>query len=97
MLSIARAIIEPRQLFLIDEPTKGLAPAIIANMIAAFQRAEIARHDHPASSSRISCSPNRSATASRSWTMAAWCTPGGMAALAEDHDLQHRLLGLSLD
>ena len=29
MLSIARAIIEPRKLILIDEPTKGLAPAII--------------------------------------------------------------------
>ena len=27
--------VEPRKLFLIDEPTKGLAPAIIANMIAA--------------------------------------------------------------
>jgi branched-chain amino acid transport system ATP-binding protein len=37
MLSIARAMIEPRKLFLIDEPTKGLAPAIIANMIAAFR------------------------------------------------------------
>ena len=29
MLSIARAIVEPRRLLLIDEPTKGLAPAII--------------------------------------------------------------------
>ena len=29
MLSIARAIIEPRELLLIDEPTKGLAPAIV--------------------------------------------------------------------
>src|SRR5579883_2316607 len=37
MLSIARAIIEPRKLFLIDEPTKGLAPAIITNIIAAFR------------------------------------------------------------
>lgn len=36
MLSIARAIIEPRQLLLIDEPSKGLAPAIIDNMAAAF-------------------------------------------------------------
>ena len=30
MLSIARAIIEPRRLILVDEPTKGIAPAIIA-------------------------------------------------------------------
>ena len=37
MLAVARAIIEPRRLLLIDEPTKGLAPAIIAEMIAAFR------------------------------------------------------------
>ena len=37
MLSIARAIVEPRKLILIDEPTKGLAPSIVANMVAAFR------------------------------------------------------------
>ena len=37
MLAIARAIIEPRRLILIDEPTKGLAPAIIDRMIEAFR------------------------------------------------------------
>lgn len=37
MLAIARAIIEPRELILIDEPTKGLAPSIIRNMIEAFR------------------------------------------------------------
>ena len=48
MLSIARAIIEPRKLFLIDEPTKGLAPAIIGNMIAALPGAEkILRRHYP--------------------------------------------------
>src|SRR6202000_1663255 len=33
MLSIARAIVEPRRLLLIDEPTKGLAPAIVGALI----------------------------------------------------------------
>ena len=37
MLAIARAIVEPRRLLLIDEPTKGLAPVIVRNMIEAFQ------------------------------------------------------------
>src|SRR5690606_31396452 len=37
MLATARAIIEPKKLLLIDEPTKGLAPAIINNMIDAFR------------------------------------------------------------
>jgi len=36
MLAVARAIIEPRALILIDEPTKGLAPAIIDAMADAF-------------------------------------------------------------
>ncbi|WP_010139249.1 ABC transporter ATP-binding protein [Oceanicola sp. S124] len=38
MLSVARAIIEPRELILIDEPTKGLAPAIVDNMAEAFRQ-----------------------------------------------------------
>lgn len=37
MLSVARAIIEPRALILIDEPTKGLAPSIVAAMAEAFR------------------------------------------------------------
>ena len=41
MLSIARAVVEPRKLLLIDEPTKGLAPAIIVALIECF--AEIKR------------------------------------------------------
>jgi branched-chain amino acid transport system ATP-binding protein len=36
MLAVARAIIEPRRLLLVDEPTKGLAPAIIGHMLDAF-------------------------------------------------------------
>ena len=37
MLAVSRAIIEKRDLILIDEPTKGLAPSIIRNMIDAFR------------------------------------------------------------
>ena len=37
MVAIARAIIEPRQLLLIDEPTKGLAPSIVQNLAEAFR------------------------------------------------------------
>jgi branched-chain amino acid transport system ATP-binding protein len=38
MLAVARAIVEPRELLINDEPSKGLAPAIINNMIDAFQQ-----------------------------------------------------------
>lgn len=38
MLAIARAIIEPRDLLLVDEPTKGLAPAVINDLADAFEQ-----------------------------------------------------------
>jgi branched-chain amino acid transport system ATP-binding protein len=38
MLAVARAIVEPRELLIVDEPSKGLAPAIINNMIDAFEQ-----------------------------------------------------------
>src|SRR4030088_846600 len=41
MLSIPRAIVEPRKLLLIDEPTNGLFPTIILALIECF--AEIKR------------------------------------------------------
>jgi branched-chain amino acid transport system ATP-binding protein len=37
MVAIARAIVEPRRLLLVDEPTKGLAPAIVQSLLAAFR------------------------------------------------------------
>mgnify|MGYP003329409466 CR=1 FL=1 len=36
MVAVARAIVEPRDLLIVDEPSKGLAPAIVHNMIEAF-------------------------------------------------------------
>ncbi len=38
MLAVARAMVEPRQLLIVDEPSKGLAPAIVNNMIEAFDQ-----------------------------------------------------------
>lgn len=37
MLAIARALVADNQLLLIDEPSEGLAPVIIENMISAIQ------------------------------------------------------------
>lgn len=42
MLAIARAIIEPRRLLLIDEPTKGLAPAMVDNLARALHAVKAA-------------------------------------------------------
>ena len=61
MLAIARAIVEPRELLLIDEPSKGLAPAIIDSLIACLRRSSAAARPS-CWSSRTSASRASSAT-----------------------------------
>ena len=96
MLSIARAIIEPRKLLLIDEPTKGLAPSIIVAMVAAFQ--ELKRTD----TTILLVEQNFMFARTLGDTVAVMDNgrvvhTGTMAALAADTELQQRLLGLALD
>jgi branched-chain amino acid transport system ATP-binding protein len=96
MLSIARAIIEPRKLILIDEPTKGLAPSIIVSMIAAFQELKSTE------TTVLLVEQNFLFARSLGDTVAVMDNgrvvhTGAMAELAEDRDLQQRLLGLALD
>jgi len=96
MLSIARAIVEPRQLLLIDEPTKGLAPAIIVNMIAAFRELKATE------TTILLVEQNFNFAKTLGDTVAVMddgriVHSGRMAELADDRALQHRLLGLSLD
>ena len=96
MLSIARALIEPRDLILIDEPTKGLAPAIVTNMIRAFREVK------KAGATVLLVEQNFMAARMLGDTVAVMddgriVHHGSMAELAADHVLQHRLLGLHLD
>jgi len=95
MLAVARAIIEPRQLLLIDEPSKGLAPAIIQNMIAAFR--ELKRTD----TTILLVEQNFNFARQLGDKVAVMdggriVHAGTMADLAGDEGLQQRLLGLSL-
>jgi branched-chain amino acid transport system ATP-binding protein len=96
MLAIARAIIEPRKLLLVDEPTKGLAPSIIANMIEAFR--ELKRTQ----TSLLVVEQNFHFARSLGDTVAVMDSgrivhAGRMADLAADEPLQTKLLGLSLE
>src|SRR5258708_23109800 len=96
MLSIARAIVEPRKLLLIDEPTKGLAPAIVVALIECL--AEIKRRG--ATILLVEQNFHASlelADADLVRTNRTIVHPGEMAALASDTALQERLLGLSLE
>jgi len=96
MLSIARAIVEPRRLLLIDEPTKGLAPAIVDGLIACLK-------DVKQKGATILMVEQNFRVARevgdfvRVMDNGRIVYAGEMAALAEDRALQGRLLGLSLD
>jgi branched-chain amino acid transport system ATP-binding protein len=95
MLAVARAIVEPRALLIVDEPSKGLAPAIINNMIDAFQQLK-------ASGVTILLVEQNIHFAKRLGDHVAVMDngvvvhAGAMRALAEDEALQRSLLGLAL-
>jgi branched-chain amino acid transport system ATP-binding protein len=96
MVAIARAIVEPRKLLLVDEPTKGLAPAIIQSLIGAFR--ELKETD----TTILLVEQNFSFVKSLGDTVAVMddgrvVHAGAMRELVEDDELQQRLLGLSLD
>ena len=96
MLAIARALIEPRALLLVDEPTKGLAPAIVDALISCLA-------DVKAKGATILLVEQNFRVAQALGDAVAVMDNGrivhrgAMAALAQDRELQTRLLGLSLD
>jgi branched-chain amino acid transport system ATP-binding protein len=95
MLAVARAIVEPRALLLIDEPSKGLAPSIINNLISAFNELKRQKttillveqnfHMARALGDQVAVMDNGTVVHT-----------GSMRQLADDEALQQRLLGLSL-
>jgi branched-chain amino acid transport system ATP-binding protein len=95
MLAVARAIIEPRDLILIDEPTKGLAPSIISAMGEAFR--EISE-----TTTILLVEQNFAFAKSLGRDMAVIddgqvVHTGSMADFAADTALQDRLLSLSME
>ena len=95
MLAVARAICEPRALILIDEPSKGLAPSIIQNLISAFR--ELKRQK----TTILLVEQNFMMAKALGDQVAVMDNGrvvhrGAMAELVENESLQQRLLGLSL-
>jgi branched-chain amino acid transport system ATP-binding protein len=95
MLAISRAIIEKRRLLIVDEPTKGLAPAVIQQLIDAFLRLKstettillVEQNFHMARSVGDEVAVMDDGRIVHT---------GAMADLAADEALQQHLLGLSL-
>jgi branched-chain amino acid transport system ATP-binding protein len=95
MLAVARAIIEPRALILIDEPSKGLAPSIVRNLIGALRELKAQR------TTVLLVEQNFEMARALGDTVAVMddgriVHRGAMAELADNPGLQQRLLGLSL-
>ncbi|MCW5233156.1 ABC transporter ATP-binding protein [Verminephrobacter eiseniae] len=95
MLAVGRAIVEPRALLLLDEPGKGLAPAIIDRMIEALVQLR-------SSGVAILLVEQNLHFAQRLGDSVAVMDngrvvhAGSMAALAQDAAQQRALLGLAL-
>jgi branched-chain amino acid transport system ATP-binding protein len=95
MVAIARAMVEPRRLLLVDEPTKGLAPVIVQSLLAAFRELK-------AAGATILLVEQNAAFVARLGDHVAVMDDGrivhrgAMADFAADRALQSRLLGLDI-
>ncbi|RYF57680.1 MAG: ATP-binding cassette domain-containing protein, partial [Comamonadaceae bacterium] len=95
MLAVSRAIVEPRELLVIDEPSKGLAPAIIDNMIDAFAQLKASGVTILLVEQNFNFAKRLGDTVAVMDNGQAVHT-GSMQALAADEALQQSLLGLAL-
>ena len=95
MLAVSRAIVEPRDLLIIDEPSKGLAPAIIQNMIDAFEQLKASGVTILLVEQNIHFAQQLGDTVAV-MDNGRVVHAGRMQALAEDTALQQSLLGLAL-
>ncbi len=95
MLAIARAIIEPRRLLLIDEPTKGLSPAMVDQLVTALLRLKSEQTTILLVEQSF---PVAEAVGDDVAVMdeGRIIHTGDMAALAADEAQQYRLLGLTM-
>ncbi len=95
MLAVSRAIVEPRELLIVDEPSKGLAPVIINNMIDAFAQLKASGVTILLVEQNISFA-RRLGDSVAVMDNGVVVHSGSMQALAEDEALQRSLLGLAL-
>ncbi|SFM00146.1 ABC transporter ATP-binding protein [Rugamonas rubra] len=95
MVAIGRALVEPRQLYMFDEPSKGLAPVMVNSMVAALRALK------EQGATVLLVEQNLAVAQALGDSVAVMDAGrvihhGAMAQLAADADLQQRLLGLHL-
>lgn len=95
MLAIARAIVEQRRLLLVDEPTKGLSPVVVDQLVEALlglknEQTTILLVEQ---NFRVALAIGDDVAVMDQGRIV---HSGEMAALGADEELQQRLLGLSM-
>ena len=95
MVAVARAMVEPRELLIVDEPSKGLAPAIINNMIDAFAELKVRGVTILLVEQNMNFA-KRLGDSVAIMDNGRVVHHGSMQALADDENKQRTLLGLSL-
>lgn len=96
MLSVARAVAEKRRLYLIDEPSKGLAPAIVSSLAKAIKDLK------SDGATVLLVEQNFSFAKALGDTVLVMddghiVHSGSMAELASNQELQTRFMGLSME
>jgi branched-chain amino acid transport system ATP-binding protein len=92
---VARAVVEPRELILVDEPSKGLAPSIINNLVTCLRELKAQQ------TTVLLVEQNFNMARALGDQVAVMddgrvVHRGPMSELADNEALQQRLLGLSL-
>lgn len=95
MLAIANALVEPKRLILVDEPTKGLAPSVVAELMAALKQLTqqstsillVEQNFHFAAG--LATETTVLESGQTTWQ-------GSMGDIANDEALRRRLLGVSV-
>ena len=95
MLAVGRAIIEQRRLLLVDEPTKGLSPAMVDQLVEALlqMKQEQATILLVEQNFRVALAMGDDVAVMDQGRIV---HSGDMVTLSNDEELQQRLLGLSM-
>jgi branched-chain amino acid transport system ATP-binding protein len=95
MLAVGRAIVEQRRLLLVDEPTKGLSPAMVDQLVEALlqMKQEQATILLVEQNFRVALAMGDDVAVMDQGRMV---HSGDMVTLSNDEELQQRLLGLSM-
>ena len=94
MLAIARALLNPNRILLVDEPTKGLAPAVVGRVVDVLAR--IARDVTILLVEQNLAAARRLADRAVVLDQGRVAYSGGLAAFLADRERTHRHLGVAL-